>query len=364
MVGHVSCQGLLMSTTQEIRIGFIGSGGIAGVHAERYKRVPWVHVVGVADVVPDRAQGFIDRYGFAGAQAFTDYREMLTMDLDAVDICTFNAAHYLPTMDALRAGKHVLLEKPMAVTLAEAVEMVRQSRRSNRMLTIGFQSRYAPETILARRIVSSGELGKVYYVESGGGRRHGIPGGSFVRRETAGGGAILDIGCYSIDTVMYALGNPRPLTVSAYTSGFFGTSPTYRSGGWGGTFHHTDFSVEDFGAAFIRLEGGITYSFRIAWAMHMESLGPTLFLGTEGGLNLSERRIFHDHDGVMAHTDLSAEGGSDQQLQKVESFARAVRGEIPNPLPGEDILHSEAMIDGIYRSAALGREVAIEIPAV
>jgi predicted dehydrogenase len=351
---------------REVRIGIIGSGGIAGAHAERYKKIPGVKVVAVADVVPGRAEAFIQRFGFSEARAFTDHRELLKMDLDGVSVCTFNAAHYQPTMDALAAGKHVLLEKPMAVTLAEGLDMVRQARRYGRMLSIGFQTRYEPRVMTAKRIVASGLLGKIYYAETGGGRRKGIPGGTFVRKETAVGGAVLDIGCYSLDTALHVLGNPRPLTVSAYTSDYFGKSPVYARQAWGGNMKPEDFTVEDFGVAMVRLEGDAVLVFKIAWAMHAETLGPTFFLGTEAGLDMDRMRIYHDQFGVGVATDVPVTGGGwgDAFTRKIEHFVEAIRTGGPAPIPGEEILPSTAIIDGIYRSAAERAEVKVEIPPI
>lgn len=350
---------------REVRIGIIGSGGIAGAHAEQYRKVPGAKVVAVADVIPGRAEAFIQRYGFEGARPYTDAREMLKDDIEGVSVCTFNAAHYEPTMLALTAGKHVLLEKPMAVSLQQGVEMVRAARDAGRMLTIGFQQRYEPRVQTAKRIADSGALGRIYYAETGGGRRKGIPGGTFVRHETAIGGAVLDIGCYSLDTAMYVLGNPRPLTVSAYTSDHFGKSPVYAGQAWGGRMKPEDFSVEDFGMAMIRLEGDLTLVFKIAWAMHAETLGSTFFLGTEGGLNLDQMKVYHDQFGVGVATDVPVAGGGgwgEAFYRKVEAFVEAIRTGGPAPIPGEDIIHSTAIIDAIYRSAAERTEMRIDIP--
>jgi predicted dehydrogenase len=347
---------------REVRIGIIGSGGIAGAHAERYKTVPGAKAV--ADVVPGRAEQFIQRFGFEGARAFTDHREMLKEELDGVSVCTFNAAHYQPTMDALAAGRHVLLEKPMAVRLSEGVEMVRAARRAGRILTIGFQTRYEPRVMTARRIVASGALGKIYYAETGGGRRKGIPGGSFVRKETAVGGAVLDIGCYSLDTALHVMGNPRPLTVSAFTGNHFGKSPVYSKQAWGGQMRPEDFTVEDFGMAMIRLEGDAVLLFKISWAMHADTLGAGYFLGTEGGLNLDGMKLYHDQFGVGVVTEVPTSGGnwSDAFHRKIEHFVQAIRTGGPAPIPGEEEIHATAIIEAIYRSAEERSEVRIEIP--
>ena len=270
----------------EVRIGIIGSGGIAGAHAAGYRPLKGVRVVAVADVVPGRAKAFIEGQGLEGAEAFSDHREMLTRDLDAVSVCTFNAAHYQPTMDALAAGKHVLLEKPMATTLADGLAMVRQARASGRMLSIGFQSRYQPNAIAAHALAASGALGHIYYAETGGGRRRGIPGGTFVRRDTAVGGAVLDIGCYSLDTALWVMGNPRPLTVSATTSNHFGSSPERaRLTSWDRRMDPAKFDVEDFGVATLTFSTGVVAALEVTWhGTPGASAGTRQFVGTRGQL--------------------------------------------------------------------------------
>ena len=345
-----------------VRIGIIGSGGIAGAHMHAYAQIPEAQVVAVCDVLPGRAHQFIERHGLEGARAFTDHRAMLEGDFDAVSVCTFNQAHHQPTVDALAAGKHVICEKPMAVTLGQAVAMADAADANKRILTIGFQSRYEPNIEMVKRVAASGELGEVYYFETGGGRQRGIPGGTFVHQATAGGGAILDIGCYSIDTAMHLMDHPRPTTVSAVTAAPFGGSPRWREAG---------FDVEDFGAAWVRFESGAVFLFKISWAMHADSLGPCLFLGTRGGLRIGATgglgddtidkvEFFTDLDGRPVRTELPLQrGGGRAFLRKMAAFVTAVQTGGPAPIPGRQVLRSMAIVDGIYRSAAQGREVGV-----
>jgi predicted dehydrogenase len=364
-----------VASARPVRIGIIGSGGIASAHVGCYKQIPEAQVVAVCDVVPGRAKAFIERHGL-DAVAYEDHRHLLEADVDAVSVCTFNAAHHRPTVDALRSGRHVLLEKPMAVTLREAVEMVEAAEQHGVILSVGFQSRYDPDVQTCKRIVDSGVLGRIYYAETGGGRSRGIPGGTFIRKETAGGGAVLDIGCYSVDTAMYLLGNPRPLTVSAMTANPFGRSPAYaaaQGAGWGGGWDPASFDVEDFGVALVRLEGGITFVFKISWAVHTDSLGKSQFLGDLGGLQVDAPgglgdagvraiAVFRDEGGRLARTEVPVAGrrrGSDPFLRKVQEFVRAVREGGPAPIPGREVLRGMAILDGIYRSAELGREVEV-----
>ncbi|PYI54379.1 Gfo/Idh/MocA family protein [Paenibacillus flagellatus] len=361
-----------MTVSKTIRVGIIGSGGIARAHAAAYKTMDHVEIAAVADVVPGKAQQFIDRDELKDAQPFEDHRELLALDLDGVSICTPNKAHHRTAVDALEAGKHVLLEKPMSVTLDEAIDMVQTSKRTGSMLSIGFQPRYDPNMDIVRNIVQSGRLGSVYYVETGGGRRRGMPGGTFISKELAGAGAMADIGCYSLDMALNALGYPKPLTVSAYTSNLFGTNPRYHR-------EAERFDVEDFGVALVRLEGGIALNFKISWAMHMDTLGATMFLGSEGGLKVTPAGVgpwsgvwdgkvgsitlFHDLLGHHTESPIPVKEHSINLFhEKVRDFVAAIREGRGAPIPGEQILYNQAIIDGVLRSSELKREVEIALP--
>lgn len=355
-----------------IRIGIIGSGGIAGEHARAYKNIGAVEIVAVADIIPGRAEQFIERWGLIGAAGFDDHRRLLELDLDGVSICTPNIAHYQTAMDALQAGKHVMLEKPMSVTLEESVDMVRAAQKTGKMLNIGFQPRYDPNMELVKELVQSGQLGKVYYVETGGGRRRGMPGGTFIRKDIAGAGALVDIGCYSLDFALNTLGHPKPLAVSAYASNHFGTNPLYHP-------EWNRFDVDDFGVAMIRFEGDMVLNFKISWAMHMDSLGAALFLGTDGGLKVTPAgkgpwsgvfdgkvgavSLFHDVGGHHTESPIPLiEHQVNVFEEKIRDFVRAVREGEPAPIPGEQILRNQAILDGILRSSQSKREVDIVIP--
>jgi predicted dehydrogenase len=360
--------------SKKVRIGIIGSGGIAQAHARSYLQMPEVEIAAVADVVPGRAEEFIQKLGITGAKAFDSHLDLLELDLDGVSVCTPNVAHHRTSIDALNAGKHVLVEKPLSVTLEQGVEMVQAGKKADRMLSVGFQPRYDPNMEAVKKIVQSGQLGNVYYIETGGGRRRGMPGGTFINKELAGAGAMADIGCYSLDLALNALGYPKPLSVSAYTSNHFGTNPAYHA-------EADKFEVEDFGVAMVRLEGGKVLNFKISWAMHMDSLGSTLFLGTDAGLKLTPAgsgpwsgvwdggigsiTLFHDVLGHHTESPIPVQGHNrDIFYEKVRAFVVAILEDKPAPIPGEEILINQAIIDGILRSSELGREVEIIIPEV
>ena len=157
---------------EKLRIGIIGTGGISNSHVKAYQQMEDVEIVAGADIVPGKAREALDRWNLPQAKAFENTQEMLdTMELDAVSVCTYNTAHAECAIQALRAGCHVLLEKPMTVTLEDAQAVRRVEKETGKILTIGFQPRYDGRMRKIKEIVQSGQLGKVYYIQTGGGRR-------------------------------------------------------------------------------------------------------------------------------------------------------------------------------------------------
>ncbi len=362
---------------KKLRIGIIGTGGIAGAHMKAYKQFDDVEIVGGADIVPGKARAFLDKWDLPEAQAFDNGMDLIkNVEMDGVSICTYNTTHAECAIAALEAGLHVQCEKPMSFTIQEAADMVKASRKANKMLTIGFQPRYDRMRQKVDDIINSGILGKVYYIQSGGGRRRGIPAGTFVDKAKAGYGCLGDIGCYSIDECLHAVKYPKPLTVSAIATNHFGKNPKY----WPDA---DTFDVDDFSVALVRMEGGMTYLFKQSWAMHADTLGDTLWLGTEGGIKVRNSFDTLNHQSrVMYYTDVNgmqvdsevlpsypfnayeAPKFSDIFDMKVRDYCDAIIEGRPAPIPGEEILYNQAICDGIYRSANLGHEVEIIIPSL
>ena len=357
---------------KKIRYGIIGSGGIAGSHVNRLLKMPDVEIVAMTDLVPGRAEALAEKHGVEGCRFYPSHKELIdSEELDAVSICTYNATHAECAICALEKDISVMLEKPMSVTVEEAVEIIRADRKSKGILSIGFQPRYEPNVKMIKQIIESGELGKIYYIQTGGGRRRGIPGGTFIEKSTAGIGVMGDLGCYSLDMVLNAIGNPRPLTVSGHTSNYFGKSPKYNGA------DASRFDVEDFAAGFIRMENDIIVDFRMSWAMHADSMGETIFLGTEGALKVpvsggwgekvfSPMIVYKDSAGSQIQYETPLLPGVPEGVfyHKLRVFVDAVKTGGPPPVPSEQILYNQAIIDGIVKSAELGREVEIEIPEI
>ena len=369
-----------VDTSKKMRVGIIGTGWIAEAHVEAYKKQPDVEIVAGCDLVPGKAKAFFEKFGIEGVK--TDYKddvEMLadkSLKLDCVSVCTYNRQHAPCAIHALEAGINVLLEKPMCVTTEEAVEIIKAEKKSGKVLSIGFQPRFNPNMQAIKKIVESGELGDIYYIQTGGGRRRGIPtpfGTTFIEDETAGLGALGDIGCYSLDLVLNAIGYPKPLTVSGVKAAVFGKDPNcvcYH----GHSEYAAKFGVDDWAAAFVRLEGGIILDFRIGWAMNINTPGDTIILGTKGGLRVPSTDcwngildkplvIYKEVAGIQVETTIPLQPNNDLWQSKIRSFLDASKNGTAAPVPSAQILYNQAIIDGIAKSSELGREIELNVPS-
>lgn len=368
-----------IDTNKKLRVGIIGTGWIAEPHATSYMKMKDVEIVGLADLIPGKAEKFADRLGIKGVKYYGSHKEMLddeSLNLDAVSVCTYNCQHEPCTTYALKKGVNVMLEKPMCVTMDEAVAICKAEKESGKIVSVGFQPRFDENMKMLKKIVESGVLGQIYYIQTGGGRRRGIPtpfGTTFIEKETGGIGALGDIGCYSLDMVMNAIGYPKPLTVTGYKSDFFGKRPDY----YPGHPEYADkFGVDDFAAGFIRLEGGIVIDFRIAWAMNLDTPGDTIIMGTKGGLRIPSTEcwngsiggpmtIYHEVAGDQVETKIPVRSTNGSVFEmKIRSFLDAIKEGAPAPVPTSQILYNQAILSGIATSAELGHEIEIQIPEI
>ena len=368
----------VIDTSKKIKVGIIGTGWIADGHARSYLEMEDVEIVAMADLVPGKAEAFAEKWGIKNCRFYLSDEELLAneKELDAVSICTYNTQHAPCAINALNAGVHVMLEKPFTVTLDEAIEVMKAEKKSGKILSIGFQPRMSANMQMIKKIVDSGELGKIYYMQSGGGRRNGIPtpfGTTFIEKETGGIGAVGDIGSYSLDMLLNAVGYPKPLTVTGYTSAFIGTDPSYYETK---PEYAEKFGVDDFAAGFVRLEGDIILDFRISWAMHMNTCGDALILGTKGGLRIPSTdcwngefytplKIYKTVGGQRLEYEVPLKPADDKLFyKKLRSFVNAVKNGGKATVPSSEIVYNQAIIDGIVRSSELGREIKIEIPEI
>ncbi|MBR5152818.1 MAG: Gfo/Idh/MocA family oxidoreductase [Clostridia bacterium] len=369
----------VIDTSKKVRIGIIGTGWIAETHMREYMKMPDVEIISGADLIEGKAEAFFANMGCPDVKCYNSHKELIDAGgIDAVSICTYNATHAECAIYALEHGVHVLLEKPMCVTLEEAIAICKAEKESGKVLSIGFQPRFDNNMKMVKEIVQSGVLGDVYYIQTGGGRRHGIPtpfGTSFIEADKGVIGALGDIGCYSLDMVLNAIGYPKPLTVTGYISNFFGKDPEYFASEGKPRAYADIFGVDDFGAAFIRLEGGIILDFRIAWAMHLDTPGDTIIMGTKGSLRIPSTECWNGTIGgplklyqrvagkdVVTEFPMQPPTEEGNFYHKIRTFLDAVKDGKEAPVSSKEIIINQAIIDAINKSSKLGEEIKVEIP--
>lgn len=343
------------------RIAFIGAGGIAVQQAVILKKLSNVDVVAAADISEKSLSRFAESVG--PVKAFADYREMLSAlpDLDAVSICTPNGLHAENAVHALESGKHVLVEKPMAMNAVEAQMMADVARKANKNLICGFQYRFAPKTQFIKRRIDKGQFGQIMYAHAQALRRRGIPNwGVFGRKTLQGGGPMIDIGVHILETTHYMMGSPRPVSATGNTWTFLGNTPSETLSQWP-NWDYQNYDVEDFAVGTIRFDNGSLLTVEASFVAHIDKdVFNARLYGQHAGANWDSAEIFRDDAGYMTNVSGSYLGDWDAFSYKMKHFVEVCRDGRPNECPPEHAVMVQKMLDAIYASAASGKEVPIE----
>jgi predicted dehydrogenase len=341
----------------------IGAGSISKAHLKAVKEGVAAKVVAVCDIIEERAKKRADENNIP--EVYTDHRTMLAeADLDAVIIGVPNAVHHIIAINALKAGKNVLCEKPMAINVAAAEQMVATAKEAGKILQVGLVNRMRPESQCVRKMVTDGEFGKVYYAKAMIIRRKGIPGwGSwFTRSEESGGGPLIDIGVHALDLAWFMIGNPKPVSVTGVTYAAFG--PEKRGiGNWGIPEWDGKYDVEDLAAGFVRFDNGAVINLEVSWALNMPPETRVNIVGEKmGALTAFDGtlKLFSEVDGKLVDDTREFEDEYMFRTQ-LQRFVAAVRGEAPVLTPGEHGLTVNRMLEAIYRSAASGKEIRLDV---
>jgi predicted dehydrogenase len=351
----------------EVRIGIVGVGQIGKKHLDRYQKVPHARVVALADIDEPEGRRVGEKYGIPNV--YTDFRKLLARDdVDAVDVALHNKLHAPVTVAALRAGKHVYCEKPMAGSYADAKVMMDAAAECGRKLSIQLFSLFAKQTKVARRLIEAGRLGRIFHARSTGYRRRGRPfvdgygAPSFVKRAVAAGGALYDMGVYHIAQIVYLLGRPRVERISGKLYQEMEMDAERRAA--------SGYDVEELGTGFVRFAGGVTLDVIESWAVHLDKFEGSCIVGSAGGIRL-EPFSFHctEQDVEMDATfDIDAADWRWHQLNAGEGaydssqhhWIAALRGEVELMPTAEVALETMLVSEGIYLSDRLGREVTAE----
>ena len=353
----------------KLKVAVIGNGGISGVHLRGYSLNPDVEIYALCDINEERLNRRGDEYHVDPARRFTDVNEMLAAcpEIEAVSVCTWNAAHAQCAIAALNAGKHVLCEKPMAMTVEEAEAMQAAAEKNNRLLMIGFVLRFGNDCAIMKDFIDNGYFGDIYYAKATYLRRKGCPGGWFGDKARSGGGPLIDLGVHIIDLCRYLMGNPKPVSVYGATFNKLGNRSNIKSkaGYISQTRENEDiFNVEDLATAMIRFDNGSVLQIEASFSLNIEKdEGVLQFFGTKAGAKLDpELTIYSEMNDYMTNvklansTALSFDGLFENEINH---FVECVRTGKPCRNPAQDGVTLMKILTGIYKSAETGHEVLI-----
>ncbi|HHY56895.1 MAG TPA: Gfo/Idh/MocA family oxidoreductase [Chloroflexi bacterium] len=353
-----------MGNNERIRVGVIGVGQIGKRHVETYAAMPNVEIVAIADVNEAEAIRVAAQHNIPNI--YTKVADLLARDdIQAVDVCLHNNYHMPATVAALESGKDVFCEKPMAGAYVDALTMWETAQATGRKLAIQFVTMFANETKAAQHLIEAGHLGKLYHVRSVGHRRRGRPfvdgygSPTFVQKEHSAGGALYDMGVYHIATALWLVGNPRVTRITGRTYQEIDMDSRRRE--------ISGYNVEELGVGFVHFEGGLTLDIIEAWAAHVDNLGGSMILGSQGGVRLDPFGYFFS----LGHLDFNATanmGAFDWRLHNVaqdgdaydgpqQHWIAALQGRVPLIPSAACALNTMLISEGIYLSEQLGREV-------
>ena len=355
-----------------VNVGIIGCGGIAlGKHMPSLKTVPNVRMVAFCDIIPEKAEYAAKEYGTPDAKVYTDYKELLKDEsIEVVHVLTPNREHAQISIDSLYAGKHVMCEKPMAKTAADALRMCEAAEATGKKLTIGYQSRYRVDSQYAKAYIDSGAMGEIYYANSYALRRRATPNwGVFLDADAQGGGPVIDIATHSLDLTLYLMNNYEPKMVVGKTHKRL-EHP--EAGNIWGNKGVSETELEEAACAMIIMKNGATIMLETSWALNIADPREAIctLCGTKAGLDFKKglrinkvelnRQVITEVDtaaGGVAFYDGTAEEPTDVE-QRV--FYDAITKGTSLTVKPEQALVVTQILEAIYNSAKLGKTVYFE----
>ncbi len=345
----------------KIKVAVIGCGSIANAaHIPSYMNNEDAEIVYFCDIIPERAEAAVEKYGCG--KAITDYQEILNdPEIVAVSVCTPNYAHASIAIDCLRAGKHVLCEKPAARTYAEALEMQKAQHETGKILNIGVVNRFNDGVNELKKLIDEGVLGNIHHVYVSFRAHRSIPGlgGAFTTKAIAGGGALIDWGVHFLDIVMYCCGDPKPLTVTGEEFCKLGKDMkayNYKDMWAGPPDYNGTYDVDDSVTGMIRTEGPVI-TFNGAWAQNI-GVGEMYidFMGDKAGVRLQYGSNFTVYTDKLEEYTPQVEFRNHFQ-NEIDAFIRCVKTGEKLPSHIDTVIITAKMMQGIYDSAAQHKEI-------
>lgn len=359
---------------KKIKVALVGAGKIAEVHLEAYKKVSDMEVVAICDINEETLNKTADEFGIK--RRYTSLEDMLAneKELDAADVCVWNCSHAQCTIAALNAGLHVLCEKPMAFSAKEAEEMKATAAKNDRLLMVGFVSRFTKGATIVKDFIDNDYLGEVYYAKAQYVRRHGNPGGWFSDKARSGGGPLIDIGVHAIDRARWLMGSHKPVSVYAATFDKLGGrwAELKNAVGWrpDDATDNDICDVEDFATALIRFDNGAVLQIEASYDVNLPETSGIVLCGDKGGMKESdEAPIFYTNvNGHLAEVNVSSNDYKTEKgmfneevfVTEMQHFADCILGRCECMTTAEDGVIIMKILDAIYESARTGHEIIIK----
>ncbi len=348
----------------KLRVGLVGCGSIA-----RQRHLPFwreleeesrVEIVAVCDVVNERAQE--EAVLCKNARAYTNYDDMLSeVELDIVDVCTQNRMHAANSIQALKKGCHVLVEKPMAMSSRECKTMIKAAEIAGKKLMVAQHMRFEAANEKLKAVIDSGDVGEIYTAQAQWLRRRGIPGwGRFHIKEESLGGPLIDIGVHMLDLTLWLMGFPKPVSASGKIYRMFGDRPDLVNADWGVGYPSKEFDVEDYATALIRFENNLTLQLSVSWAANIaEETHQIMLLGDKAGVSNNPLAVYGFDENALTSRKYDWIPEKIGHREEIRHFTDCIEQEKPVLVLPEQSLTVQQIIDAIYESSEKNKEVAI-----
>lgn len=350
--------------SKTLKVGVVGVGGIARSHMPGWEKSDLAEVVAGTDVFEEPLKEWGEKHNVT--KLTTRFEDLLEdKDIDIIDVCTPSAYHAPQSIAALKAGKHVICEKPLAPTPAEVREMIAARDESGKLLMTAQHMRFHGYSQAFKREIEDGQLGDIYHSRAWWLRRAGFPTRpSFWAKKHSGGGPCIDIGVHVLDLTLWLMGNPKPVTVTGIARSEMSDKPGMFSS-WGRGPVPEEHDVEDFAAGFVRFENGATMVIETSWIINheMEQGGFHYWLyGTDGGIEHPNQMIKSNYNTKQLYNielKMTSDSVEPHALECME-FAKAIVEGAPAPVLPEQSLQVMQILDGIYRSSEAKQEIRLD----
>lgn len=333
---------------KKTKIAVIGLGGIAQlVHLPILKKLNNAEISAVSDKSKSNLKSVADKFGIKNR--YVDYKELLKIDdCDAVIISTPTSTHRDIAVDVLKAGKHVLIEKPVAKSLSEAKDIKKASLKFNKSVMVGMNLRYRPDAMLLKSLLNNKEIGEVFYIKASWLRKQSSSEKWFMKKGEAGGGVLMDLGILLLDLSIWLLNYADVSGVSVKN------------------FMHRTKTVEDSSVGIVRLKGDKLINFEVSWSLlsDKDNLHLDIF-GTQGTAHLNPLRAYKLINGTKIDYSPSHSAAGTKNLYKksyeneLKHFIGTVQGNVGITSSIDSALHRMKLLEALYKSANTNAEVKL-----